>query len=353
MTRSGSADAGTVAVTGAAGVLGQALVERLVASGRHKRVVAIDAERRDIDGATWRTADVRDPALRARLSRVDVVVHLAVERDPQAPAAERRALNVRGTDMLLAAAAAAGVRRLVLVTSAMVYGAHPDNAIPLNEDAALRADPDLTLIGDWVEMERLASRTKRAHPSLQVTRVRPASLVGTVTDGVLPRLFDAPRLLVIKGTQPRWQFCHVDDLLSALELAAAGGVSDVVTVGADGWLEQDDVERISGMRSLVVPAAVAYATAERLHRVGVLPAPAGELRYLANPWVVGSQRLRAAGWQPAWSNADALAAYLETRERRHGLDRKDATRAAAGAAVAVVGAVAIAQARASRRRRRG
>jgi nucleoside-diphosphate-sugar epimerase len=188
-----------------------------------------------------------------------------------------------------------------------------------------------------------------------VTRVRPASLVGGVTDGVLPRLFDAPRLLVIRGTHPRWQFCHVDDLLSALEVAAAGAVTGAVTVGAQGWLEQDEVERISGMRSLVVPAAVAFATAERLHRVGVLPAPAGELRYLANPWVVGSQRLRAAGWQAGWTNAEALAAHLEAarQDRRHGLERKDATRAAAGAAVAVVGAVAIAQARASRRRRRG
>ena len=84
---------------------------------------------------------------------------------------------------------------------------------------------------------------------------------------------------------------------------------------------------------------IAYATAERLHRIGVLPAPASELRYLANPWVVGSQRLRAAGWEPGWTNEAALAAHLETAGDTPGravsrLQRKDATRAAAGAAVA-------------------
>ena len=149
---------------------------------------------------------------------------------------DRRALNVRGTDVLLTAAAAAGVRRLVLLTSAMVYGANPDNQVPLAEDAPLRAEPDLTLVGDWVEIERLATRAARAYPSLQVVRVRPASLVGAVSDAMLPRLFDAPRLLVIKGSRPRWQFCHVDDLVSALVLAADGTVTDAVTVAADGWL---------------------------------------------------------------------------------------------------------------------
>lgn len=355
--RSAVRDATSVAVTGAATPLGRLVVERLVEAGRHRRVIAIDAERGRAAGATWRVADVRDPALGARLDGVDTVVHLSVERDPDAGAEERRALNVRGTDVLLTAARAAGVRRVVLVTSAMVYGAEADNPVPLAEDAPLRAEPDLTLVGDWVEMERLATRAARAHPSLQVVRVRPASLVGPVSDAMLPRLFEAPRLLAIKGTTPRWQFCHVDDLVSALEWAADGRVDGVVTVGSDGWLEQAQVERVAGMRSLVVPAAVAFATAERLHRVGVLPAPASELRYLAHPWVVGSQRLTAAGWRPQWTNEAALEAHLAESGKGgregHRLQRKDATRAAAGAAVAVVGTVAIAKARANRRRRRG
>jgi hypothetical protein len=103
---------------------------------------------------------------------------------------------------------------------------------------------------------------------------------------------------------------------------------------------------------------MAFATAERLHRIGVLPSPASELHYLAHPWVIDSQRLRAAGWTPSWDNADALRAHLDALGDRAGrrlprLQRKDATRAAAGATVALVGTVAIARARAARRRRHG
>jgi hypothetical protein len=188
--------------------------------------------------------------------------------------------------------------------------------------------------------------------------VRPASVVGAVTDPVLPRLFEAPRLLALKGTEPRWQFCHSDDLVTAVARVAVDGAAGPVTVAADGWLGQADVERISGLRSLVVPLPMAFATAERLQRVGVLPAPASELNYLAHPWVVDAGRLRAAGWTPEWTNERALRAHLEAIGDRVGralprLQRKDATRAAAGATVALVGTVAIARARAARRRHHG
>jgi nucleoside-diphosphate-sugar epimerase len=348
----------TVAVTGAADGLGARVLERLAQEPEVRRRVGIDVSRGTARDVTWRRADVRDPALRTKLSGVDTVVHLATDRRADAPVAERRALNVRGTDTLLTAAAAAGVSRVVLVTSAMVYGAAADNPVPLAEDGPLRADPDLTLVGDWVEMERLAMATARAYPSVSVVVVRPASLVGPDAAGMLPRLFEAPRLLAIRDSETHWQFCHVDDLIEAVVCAATGTVTGPLTVGCEGWLTQADVERISGLRSLVVPAAMAFATAERLHRIGVLPAPASELHYLAHPWVVDAARLRAAGWKPAWDNESALSAHLELLGDRAGrsgprLQRKDATRAAAGATVALVGTVAIARARAARRRRRG
>ena len=71
-------------------------------------------------------------------------------------------------------------------------------------------------------MERLAAQAPRSHPGLQVTVVRPATLVGPDVDSVLTRHFEAPRLLVVRDSSPRWQFCHVDDLAPALELAATG-----------------------------------------------------------------------------------------------------------------------------------
>ena len=344
-----------VAVTGAADDIGYALTVRLAASPNVRRVIAIDGRRGDIAGVTWRVADVRDPALAGRLAGVDVVVHADLDLAPDSDARQRRAFNVRGAQTVLTAAAAGRVGRVVLVTSSMVYGARPDNPVPLPEDAPLAAETDNSVAGDLLEIEHLARRSPRANPGMAVTVVRPAALVGDSVDTLVTRHFEAPRLLTVKGCAPRWQFCHLDDLTSALEFTAVGGVDGQFAVGCDGWLEQDAVEQISGLKSIELPARLTFGTAQRLHRLGVTPAPAMDLRYVVYPWVVDCAALRAAGWRPRFDNAEALRILLDQRRGRHAvagrrIARKEATITAAGATVAVIGTAAIVR-RARRRHR--
>jgi nucleoside-diphosphate-sugar epimerase len=344
-----------VAVTGAAGGIGYALTARLAASPDVRRVIAIDGHRGDIAGVTWRVTDVRDPAIAGRLTGVDVVVHTDLDLAPDSDARQRRAFNVRGAQTVLTAAAAARVGRVVLLTSAMAYGARPDNPVPLPEDAPLAAEADSSVAGDLVEIEQLARRSPRTNPGMAVTVVRPAALVGDSVDTLITRHFEAPRLLAVKGCAPRWQFCHIDDLTSAIEFAVGGGVDGPFAVGCDGWLEQDAVEQISGLKSVELPARLTFGAAQRLHRLGVTPAPALDLRYVVYPWVVDCAALRAAGWRPRFGNADALRVLLEQRQGRHAvagrrIARKEATITAASATVAVIGTAAIVR-RARRHRR--
>ncbi len=331
-----------VAVTGAARGLGHALTARLASSARIGRVVAIDDHRGDVTGVHWRVVDVRDPALAGRLTGVDVVVHTDLDLAPDSDYRSRRAFNVRGAQTVLTAAAASRVGRVVLVTSAMVYGARPDNPVPLDEAAPLGADPDGSVVGDMLEIEQLARRSARTHLGMAVTVARPAALVGEGVDTIVTRHFEAPRLLTVKGCAPRWQFCHTDDLVSALELAAAGAVTGEFAVGCDGWLEQEQVEELSGLRRIELPAGLTFGTAQRLHRAGITPVPVTDLHFVVYPWVVDCRTLREAGWRPEFDNAMAFGVLLEQRTGRvavagRRLARKDATITAAGATVAVIG----------------
>jgi nucleoside-diphosphate-sugar epimerase len=353
-----------VAVTGAAGGLGEQLVRRLATSDSVRKVVAIDTIRGDTPQAVWRLADVRDPALADRLAGVDVVVHLAVERGLDGDRPDRRAGNVRGTATVLTAAAAAGVKHVVLVTSAVVYGAQAGNPVPLPEDAPARATPDGSVLGDLVEIERLAEQAPRSHPGLAVTVLRPAALVGPGIDSVVTRHFEAPRLLAVKGAEMRWQFCHVDDLMSALEAVACGRLADgagaagavqVAAVGSEGSLDRGLVESVTGKRHIELPASVAFGTADRLHRIGATPASSSDIHYLVYPWAVHPASLLAHGWQPRYSNEDALRACLAESAGRfaiggHRLGRRDAAAGAAvGATVALAGTAALVR-RARKRR---
>jgi hypothetical protein len=146
----------------------------------------------------------------------------------------------------------------------------------------------------------------------------------------------------------------VDDLGSAVALVLATGMEGAVGVGAPGWLSQEDLERLTGMRRVELTFGAALGTADRLHRVGVLPAPASDLAFVAYPWVVSAARVAEAGWEPVHDNETCLGVLLDGIRGSHAvaarrLDRKDAALGAASAAVALVGTAAIMR----RRRRKG
>ena len=353
----------TVAVAGAASPVGERIVHAFTAAGPEGqpspfgKVVALDAERGAAD-AHWRLVDLVSPALAKALRGVDAVVHVAASTDLAADLAvsarTRRERVVLQVQTLVTAAAAAGVSHLVVVTSAMSYGASPDNPVPLPEDAPLTAQPDEGLVGDLLAVEHLLEKARAVHPGLTVTVVRPAALVGSGVDTVLTRHFEAPRLLTVKSGRPAWQFCHVEDLARALAVVVEQGLGPVVTVASEGTLTQEEVERVSGMRRVELSDAVALGTAERLHRVGVLPTPATDLAFAIYPWAVSSATLVAAGWRPQHDNESCLAELVHSIRGHHAvaarrIDRKDAALGAASAAVALVGTAAIMR----RRRRKG
>ncbi len=320
---------GPVAVTGSGDGLGAALLARLPG-----------AAARALDGA-------RDPTLAHDLRGIDTLVQLDVTWDVTLPAAERRVRTVRGTQSAVDAALAAGVRRLVLVTSADVYGTQD---APVVDGAPLSAEPDdAAVVGDHVEVERLADHAARS--GLVVAVLRPATLVagglGHAYDGQLLRQLAGPRLLAVRGVEPLWQLCHGDDLLDGLVRVVTGGLTGGFAVACEGSLTQVQVERLAGRRRLELPAVVALSVAERLRRVGVTTSSPRELDHLLHPRVVLADGLRAVGWEPRWTNEQALLAHLADRVPDPLAGRTAV--GAAGTTVALVGTAALVRRRRNRR----
>ena len=381
--RRGAGTGPRVAVTGAGGPVGRALLTALRDAPGIGRVLALDRVPVAVEGVRSVLVDVCDPSVGSALAGCDVVVHL--DPDPVlalAPGARpgdvetaHAALDgplqlgdvgpgdpvppgraVLAAQTVLTAAAATSVRCAILVTSAMVYGAGAALGVPVEEDAPLLAHPDGRVLRDLLDVERVAGLAA-AHRGLEVCVVRPAALAGPGVDSAVTRYFEAPRLVTVKGAPMRWQFCHLDDLVSALVVAVRRGRGGVATVGCEGWLSQAEAQRLSGRAGVELPESLAHGAADRLHRLGLTPVPPGQLRYVTRSWVVPSTTLRDAGWRPAWDNAAALAAVLEQNAghtalawRRIGR-RETATIGAAGATVAVVTAAALV-ARARRNRQR-
>ncbi|HEX6388006.1 MAG TPA: NAD-dependent epimerase/dehydratase family protein, partial [Solirubrobacteraceae bacterium] len=117
-----------VLVTGATGVYGRGVVERLVRAGHEVVAMARNGPRALPPGVTFAQGDVAEYAdVQRAMDGCEVVAHLAFVVSPLKSEDETRRINLGGTQNVLDAMAAAGARRLVFVSSAMSYGANPDN----------------------------------------------------------------------------------------------------------------------------------------------------------------------------------------------------------------------------------
>jgi nucleoside-diphosphate-sugar epimerase len=357
----------TVVVTGASGFVGQRVVSLLAGGsplvrGAVGRVMGLDlvpavgtepgteaavVEHRVIDLA-------HDPTERldAVLDGADSVVHLAWSHaEPGLPPARRDkpvlSSNLRALSHLLDGADRAGIRAFVHLSSATVYGAWPDNPLPLPEDAALRPNPGFSFAVEKAEAERMITEWADEHPDATVVVLRPTVTVGAAIVGSAgPALYQA--LAGTRGPRPDdggrpLQFLHVDDLAAAAVFAWQQRLQGVYNVAPDGWITEDEARVLAGgVARVTLPGRLVRLVATvgwDLLRTGI---PREALPYSVHPWVIANDRLRTAGWVPGYSNEEAL---VKSDDRVHWGDLPPSRRqevaliTAAGVVVAAAGSV--------------
>jgi UDP-glucose 4-epimerase len=339
-------DVPAVAVTGASGLVGQRLLPLLAEHPDVTRVVALDVRAPEWRSrrVEFRRVDIAGTDLKPLLEGVDVVIHLAGVVDPIPDETLMARVNVDGTRHVLAAAAAVGARRVVRISTATVYGAWPNNPVPLTEDAPLRPNSHFSPAVQGAEVERLIAEWREDHPGVTVTTLRSAPVVGPGAERLLARIFLGRPALRVRGASLPVQVVHVDDLAAALLLAATQDLPGVFNVAADGWLDPDAARALLPRTTLTVPAEALARALRGTWDLGLGDIPPGVVPYLVHPWVLANDKLKRAGWAPTRTNeaavSEALAALPPRRRYRARV---------VGGTVAVVAVVAVVR---SRRRRK-
>ena len=290
----------TAVLTGANGPLGER-VARLLAEEDGVRVVVLDDVLHPSSGPDVAGLDV-DVA--------DVVIDLGTsDYDRRAELRESSSEFVAAS---LGAADQLAVDQVVFVSSALVYGAAPNNPKPLTEDAVLRPDVEFVFARQLASAEELVEQWRRARPGRATSVLRPAlslaegdssRLAGAVVSGLGRRVAEA---------DPPSQFLHLDDLASAVALAVRARLDGVFNVAPDGWIAGERVRALSGERPrLPLPDRLAEVVASLRWRFQRGPIPPGLRSYTREPWIVSNGRLRQAGWTPTVTNEQA---YVEATE---------------------------------------
>jgi nucleoside-diphosphate-sugar epimerase len=296
-----------------------------------------------------------DDRFAERLTTADVLVLFPLVDASDRNEEGRRERVLEATRRSLAAATRA--QTVVLWSSGVVYGAHPDNPVPIPETQPLRPNPDFPAAGVLADSERLALADAGAN-GRSVTVLRGAGVWAPAWGTFLSRSLMAPAIVGVRGSDPPQQCLAPADAVSALRLAVSGTLEGVYNVAPDDWVDARAAAAAAGRRRVQVPQRVALATAERLWRAGMSAATAGELHFHVHPWVLDNARLRSAGWAPTRSSAEAFAEagrQLPAGVQVGGVQvRREQVRRgiAAGAGLALLAAVAVARRQARTRRRR-
>ena len=285
--------------------------------------------------------------------RVDIAIHLAAgDHDTRA---RRRESVTKGAASLLEAAHDRGVRHIVLLSSAMVYGAWANNPVPLTEDAALRPDLDFVFARQLASVEQMVDDWRMGAPGRTVTVLRP--VISLAADGTssLARALAAGLGQRSGEDDPGAQFVHLDDLANAVVLATERRLDGVFNVAPDGWVASDRVRALAGSAPKVkLPDRVAEVVSRMRWQFQRGPIPPGLRSYTHSPWLVANDRLKQQGWQPSVTNEQAYVEGTEakwwtmiTPKRKQELALGGMIATAGGLVAVIVGVV-----RRARRRRR-
>ena len=310
-----------VLVTGVSRYLGGRFARMLSADPAVSRVIGVDVVPpiEHLGTAEFMRADIRNPVIGKVISQaqVDTVVHLNVIATPTGAGGRvsMKEINVIGTMQLLAACQKSpGVRRLVVKSTAAVYGSSPRDPALFTEDTGAKVLPRSGWAKDSVEVEGYVRGFSRRRPDVEVVTLRLASFIGPGVRTPLTDYFSLPVIPTLLGFDARLQFVHEDDGLEALRMATVNHMTGTVNVAGDGILLLSQAVRMAGRPSIAVPHRLSGVVGQLVRRAGLADFSPEQVRFLSYGRAVDTTLMRTVlGFEPRYTTREAFADFVRGR----------------------------------------
>jgi UDP-glucose 4-epimerase len=310
-----------VLVTGVSRYLGGRFARLLAADPAVDRVIGVDVipPPHDIGAADFVRADIRNPVI-ARIidhAGVEVVVHTSVIATPLGAGGRvsMKEINVIGTMQLLAACQkSASLQRIVVKSTAAVYGSSPRDPAMFTEGMLGKREPRSGWGKDSIEVEGYVRGFVRRRPDVDVVTLRLANIVGPGIRTAMTDYFALPVIPTPLGFDGRLQFVHEDDSLEALRLAAVGSAEGTINVAGDGVLMLSQAARLAGRPTMPIPPQLGGAARQLLRRRGLVDLSPEQMRYLSHGRGLDTTRMRSElGFEPRFTTREAFLDFVRGR----------------------------------------
>jgi UDP-glucose 4-epimerase len=241
---------------------------------------------------------------------IDVLCHLAFVNSRIHRASFAHELEVIGTLHVLSAAQQANIKRLIVPSLTLVYGAQKTNPTRLKEEAELLGR-GVRFVTDRVEVERQVATFAANNPNLEVAVLRFAPIAGPLSDNPLTRLLKRKVLPTILGHDPVWQVLHEDDAAHALHLALFSNLRGPLNIVPADTLAFSSVLRAARVQPLPMPLMGLKFASMTLGNVFAPVVPASMLDFFKFSFVAdGSRAETMLGFRPESSCRQALESFF-------------------------------------------
>ena len=309
-----------VAVTGAHSFIGAELIKRLERDRRYYKVLAIDIRKPSfpMSKTQFHKIDLTMPTADADLAAVwkregvDTVVHAAFLSTPTHANAWAHELESIGTMHVLNACAETAVRKLVVWSQTVVYGAHPLNPNFLSEEHELRGHVTRSrYVKDKVEVERQVRRFAAEHDDTIVTTLRTAATLGPHIRNFATRFFARPMAPMLMGYDPLMQLVHERDVVDAFTLAVDNDFAGEFNIVGEGVLPYSTILAMMGKVPLPMPHFVARPLSRALWATQIFDSPPNFLDFLRFLCVAdGGKARRVMGFAPVYDIKATIHDFL-------------------------------------------
>ena len=309
--------ASVVAVTGSAGYIGFQLLRELETMPSLTKLVAIDRKPlpMPIHNIHAHRVDIKGPLTRVfRMDSIDTMVHLAFDLREGRNVREAEAIqsdNLFGLNNVLKECRRARVKSFIYLSSQTVYGAHPDNPVPITEEAEPRPLPNFQYSRSKDLSEKMVQGFAEENPDMNVTIIRCCMVLGPGGTSRVTDAFQKPFLLKIAGSDPPMQFIHSMDLARVLSIMSVEPKPGVFNLAGNGTVRYSEMAKIMGRRLVSLPSQMANGLVHLSWKLGIQKdASAVGLNFIRHPIIMATGKIKqATGYRFYYTSREAVSAY--------------------------------------------
>jgi UDP-glucose 4-epimerase len=305
-----------IAITGISGYIGTGLAHRLESIDAVELIVGIDRHPPQIPCSSklrFYQLDVCQPFMDIFVdNNVDAAIHLAFILMPKHDRDAARCVNVGGALNFLHACRTQAVKRILYLSSHTIYGAHPDNPIPLTEDSPPRPMPGFQYSWDKAETERIFLDFAASNPDICVTILRTCVVMGPNADNAITKSLFKPAMICISGYDPPMQFVHENDLTELILTFLERKQPGVFNVAGEEMIRYRQLATLCGKRLIPLPAGPLNFVMNLSWKLHLQKeSPAAGLDFIKYPVIISTEKLkREVGFRFRYSSQEAVASFI-------------------------------------------